>query len=144
MIHMKSASGVIVSAQETFGRDGAMFESLLGFVAQLSVVLWGLVILTAVMRSIGIRVYRRGVGRASVVEPSEPRSATAADSGLVHLGLLAPATKKETGYFQGDQQQTGSAVPSAEAREVTEAASEERPEPRSAPQIPAFAGRTEA
>ena len=49
----------------TFGRDGAMFESLLGFIAQLSIILWGLVVLTAVVRFVGIRLYRRGAARTA-------------------------------------------------------------------------------
>ncbi|MFC4395096.1 MULTISPECIES: hypothetical protein [Micrococcaceae] len=53
-----------VPAQATFGRDGAMFESLLGFVAQLSLVLWSVVTLTVVIRFIGIRFYRRAARRA--------------------------------------------------------------------------------
>ena len=36
---MKHLVTVAMTAQATFGRDGAMFEGLLGFVAQLSVVL---------------------------------------------------------------------------------------------------------
>lgn len=55
---MMIVKSVMVTGQGTFGRDGAMFESLLGFVAQLSVVLWSLVILTAVVRFVGIRAYR--------------------------------------------------------------------------------------
>jgi hypothetical protein len=106
MTHIES---VAVTAQATFGRDGAMFESLLGFVAQLSVVLWGLVIFTAVIRFVGIRIYRRGAGRTALVETVAPSAAvpTAAvptttaesdrvqpaagqltDGGLVRLGLF--------------------------------------------------------
>jgi hypothetical protein len=72
MTHIES---VAVTAQATFGRDGAMFESLLGFVAQLSVVLWGLVIFTAVIRFVGIRIYRRGAGRTALVETVAPSAA---------------------------------------------------------------------
>jgi hypothetical protein len=57
-----------VVAQATFGRDGAMFESLLGFVAQLSLVLWGLVVFTAIIRFVGIRIYRRGISRPGPIE----------------------------------------------------------------------------
>ena len=53
-----------VPAQATFGRDGAMFESLLSFVARMSLVLWGLVTLTLVIRFVGIRFYRRAARRA--------------------------------------------------------------------------------
>ncbi|MCU1519958.1 MAG: hypothetical protein JWN19_343 [Arthrobacter sp.] len=72
MTHIES---VAVTAQATFGRDGAMFESLLGFVAQLSVVLWGLVIFTAVIRFVGIRIYRRGAARTALVETVAPSAA---------------------------------------------------------------------
>ena len=53
-----------VPVQATFGRDGAMFESLLSFVARMSLVLWGLVTLTLVIRFVGIRFYRRAARRA--------------------------------------------------------------------------------
>lgn len=59
---------VAVTAQATFGRDGAMFERLLGFVAQLSGVLWGLVILTAVIRFVGIRIYRSRAAATPLIE----------------------------------------------------------------------------
>lgn len=128
MIHMNSASGAILSAPETFGRDGAMFESLLGFVAQLSVVLWALVLITTVMRSFGIRIYRRAVGRASVAETLEPRPATVADSGLARLGLLgSPATEKNTGSVR-----------------TKESLRDRRPEPRPVTDVPVFAVRSEA
>jgi len=71
---------VTETVQSTFGRDGAMFEGLLGFVAQLSVALWSLVILTAVIRFVGIRVYRHAAIRRAVAttEPApEPVSAPA-------------------------------------------------------------------
>lgn len=63
MTHIVSA----MPAQATFGRDTAMFEGLLDFVAQLSVGLWGLVILTVVFRFVGIWMYRRGAARRSRV-----------------------------------------------------------------------------
>lgn len=66
---------VTLAAQATFGRDGAMFESLLGFVAQLSMVLWSLVILTAVFRFLGIRIYRKGARRAATRETAVPPAA---------------------------------------------------------------------
>lgn len=61
MTHLVSA----MPAQATFGRDTAMFEGLLDFVAQLSVGLWGLVILTVVFRFVGMWLYRRGAARRS-------------------------------------------------------------------------------
>ena len=62
------AESIAVAEQSTFGRDGAMFEGLLGFVAQLSVALWGLVILTAVIRFVGMRIYRRAAARKALAE----------------------------------------------------------------------------
>ncbi len=72
-----------VTAQATFGRDSAMFESLLGFVAQLSVGLWSLVVLTAVIRFVGIRIYRRSAARPALVEKAVPSAAVPA--GLGHI-----------------------------------------------------------
>ena len=143
MIYMNSASGAILSAPETFGRDGAMFESLLGFVAQLSLVLWALVLLTTVMRSFGMRVYRRGVGRASVVETSEPSPAMAADSGLTRLGLLGtPATEKNAGRLEVLQQSEG-AVSSTGSVAVMETPRDRHHDNRPVTHVPAFAVRTE-
>ena len=62
------AESIAVAEQSTFGRDGAMFEGLLGFVAQLSVALWSLVILTAVIRFVGMRIYRRAAARRALAE----------------------------------------------------------------------------
>lgn len=74
-------SVVTVTGQVTFGRNAAMFENLLGFVAQLSVVLWAVVALTLVIRFIGIFMYRRGAARPAPIgamAPSEtfPAAAT--------------------------------------------------------------------
>jgi hypothetical protein len=63
---MTHIENVAMTAQMTFGRDGAMFEGLLGFVAQLSMALWGLVILTTIIRFVGIWLYRRGAARAAL------------------------------------------------------------------------------
>jgi len=51
-----------------------MFEGLLGFVAQLSMVLWSVVILTAIIRFIGIRIYRNGAARAEPAPIMAPTS----------------------------------------------------------------------
>lgn len=71
---MMQAMGFVMPTQATFGRDGAMFESLLGFVAQLSLGLWLVVTLTVVVRFVGIRFYRRAARRALVGRgmPSAP------------------------------------------------------------------------
>jgi hypothetical protein len=51
---------VDVVAAETFGRDAAMFQSLLSFMTSLSLTLWAIVLLTAVVRFVACRmVYRR-------------------------------------------------------------------------------------
>ncbi|HEY1158391.1 MAG TPA: hypothetical protein VGE95_19170 [Arthrobacter sp.] len=85
-----------VPAQATFGRDGAMFESLLGFVAQLSLVLWSVVTLTVVIRFIGIRFYRRAARRAlaRIAAAAAPAPGTAgAGSGANVSGSTEAAAK---------------------------------------------------
>ncbi|MDN3935102.1 hypothetical protein QWJ39_02090 [Arthrobacter sp. YD4] len=67
-------TAIAAPVETTFGRDGALFEALLGFVAQMSLVLWALVIFTVLIRFVGIRVYRRAARRgaarqAAVVAP---------------------------------------------------------------------------
>lgn len=51
-----------------------MFEGLLDFVAQLSLVLWGLVVLTVVIRFAGVGLYRHSAARRA-----RGRAAAAAD-----------------------------------------------------------------
>ena len=85
---------VTVTAQSTFGRDGAMFESLLSVVAQLSTALWILVIVTAIIRFIGIRVYRHAARKAAETRSAQPAQtaavpAAAATSVTVPLGTPA-------------------------------------------------------
>ncbi len=121
MTHIES---VAMTAPATFGRDGAMFESLLGFVAQLSWVLWGLVILTAVIRFVGIRIYRRGAARtapvatvapsaavraaavrttAGVVDLVQPAAGQLTDAGLVRLGPFgSTAAEKDAVLVQAE------------------------------------------
>lgn len=95
---MQVGNVVTVTGQVTFGRDAAMFESLLGFVAQLSVVLWSLVILTLVIRFIGVSMYRRGAARtglAGAVAPSETVPAAATFDGIRQpAGVSAAASAK--------------------------------------------------
>jgi hypothetical protein len=79
---MTPIGSVAVTAQVTFGRDGAMFEGLLGFVAQLSVVLWCLVVFTAVIRFVGIRIYRRAA-RAALNEKVAPTATASQPTGAV-------------------------------------------------------------
>jgi type IV secretory pathway TrbD component len=86
MMHIMSA----VTSPAVFGRDGAMFESLLGFVSQLSVALWGLVILTLVIRFVGIWMYRRGAARTARVQtvvPNAPVSAAAVSTTAVQAEI---------------------------------------------------------
>src|SRR3954468_21929648 len=52
MTHLSAADHVVLAAP-SFGRDGAMFQSLLEFVAQLSLVLWSVVIITVLIRFVG-------------------------------------------------------------------------------------------
>lgn len=94
MTHIET---VAVTAQATFGRDGAMFSGLLGFVAQLSVVLWGLVILTAVIRFVGIRIYRSGGARTAdvgTVAPAAARPAAAGPRATAETSLVQPAASQ--------------------------------------------------
>ncbi len=83
---MQVGKVVTAEGQVTFGRDEAMFEGLLAFVAQLSVALWALVILTLVVRFVGILLYRRGASRTApggAVAPlgTAPATATAGTFG---------------------------------------------------------------
>lgn len=84
-----------VPVQATFGRDGAMFESLLSFVARMSLVLWGLVTLTLVIRFVGIRFYRRAARRALArVAAAAASLPGVAGPGIIGstVGLTASAT----------------------------------------------------
>ena len=82
--------------QGTFGRDGAMFEGLLGFVAQLSLMLWSLVIITAVIRFVGIRIYRRGAASAGLVETVAP-SATVLAAGVPSIPVTIDLVQPDAG-----------------------------------------------
>lgn len=95
--------GVALIAQATFGRDSAMFEGLLGFVAQLSVGLWALVILTVVMRFVGVGMYRRGARRraaraalAETVAPIAAVPAAAVPSAVVPTAAVPTAVVPTT------------------------------------------------
>lgn len=76
-IHHILASGGEAMLVVLLGLDGAVFEILIGLVARLSVVLWGLVILTTVIRSVCIRIYRRGVSRTALAKTVAPRAVVA-------------------------------------------------------------------
>jgi hypothetical protein len=91
---MTHIEGVAVVAQATFGRDGAMFEGLLDVVAQLSVVLWAMVILTIIFRFVGIRIYRHGAARRVRLQAAEPSHAVPAPTVTATTGtdfVLVPA-----------------------------------------------------
>lgn len=95
MTHVES---VAVTAEVTFGRDGAMFESLLGFVAQLSAVLWGLVFVTAIIRFVSIPIYRRGAARTALVETAAPSAvvpATVVPTTAGVIDLVQPAAGQD-------------------------------------------------
>ena len=90
MMHVASLT---VAKQATLGQHGTTFEDVLGFVAQLSMVLWSLVILTTIIRFIGIQKYRRNAIRTTGAEtPTQSATVTAphqlSDSGLARLGLI--------------------------------------------------------
>lgn len=51
-----------------FGVEGATFQGLLGFVGNVSVVLWALVLVTAIGRFIGVSMYRRASNRRASIE----------------------------------------------------------------------------
>ena len=100
-----------VPAATTFGRDGAMFESLLAFVAQMSLVLWGLVTLTVVIRFIGIRFYRRAARRAM----AEVAAAGTAVPAIAVASIDAPAAAT-TGTALPDAARTARAAGAAAAQ----------------------------
>lgn len=162
---------VAVTAQATFGRDGAMFESLLGFVAQLSLVLWGLVILTAIIRFVGIRIYRRGaptpalVGTvapsAAVPTPAVPTPAMTAEVDLVQpaAGQLTDAELVRLGLFGSTAAEKDAVLVPAGPVDVLQPAGapgaaavsvmvprrvlrNRRAEPRSAAHVPALASNS--
>lgn len=91
MTHIVSSA----PAQATFGRDSALFEGLVDFVAQLSVALWALVILTVVVRFVGIWLYRRGADRKARVVASTP-SAAAVVPTVVPVNTLNTLTPVST------------------------------------------------
>jgi hypothetical protein len=156
---------VALIAQATFGRDSAMFEGLLGFVAQLSVGLWGLVILTVVMRFVGVGMYRRGArrraARATLAETVAPIAAvptiavptTAVPTTTAVIDLVQPAAVQLTAAFQltgsvtnatFDEVLRPAAAPAAVASSMP-VQRNWRSEPRSAGQLPALASNaTEA
>ena len=89
---MQVGNVLTVTGQVTFGRDAAMFESLLSFVAQLSLALWALVTLTLVIRFIGIFMYRRGAARTTRVGAGVPNEIVPAAATTTTLDeIMQPA-----------------------------------------------------
>ena len=63
-----------VLAAETFGRDAVMFQDLLSFMTTVSLVLWAVVLLTAIVRFVACHVlYRRRDLRTNPSEQLHPR-----------------------------------------------------------------------
>lgn len=115
---MQLGNVVTVTGQVTFGRDAAMFESLLGFVAQLSLALWALVTLTLVIRFIGILMYRRGAARTAPVEavaPNETVPAAATTTALDEILQSAGASAAVAVPVQPPRRVPAFAANSAEA-----------------------------
>ena len=158
MTHLQSVS---LLAQATFGRDGAMFEGLLGFVSQLSVVLWGVVLLTVVMRFVGIGLYRRGArrraARMALVQaeaPSDAAPAAAVSTSSATVDLVQPSALQLTGVGQPADAATNATFD--EALQPAEAPAAFAPsvplprpatrgwhaEPRSAAHLPALASNS--
>jgi hypothetical protein len=55
-----AAAHLDVVAAQTFGREEAMFQGLLSFMASVSLTLWAMVLLTAIVRFVACHVlYRR-------------------------------------------------------------------------------------
>lgn len=152
MTHIQS---VTLIAQSTFGRDGAMFEGLLGFVSQLSVGLWGLVILTVVMRFVGVWMYRRGAARrarAATVALSGAVLATAekdamrvpaelAGGGLVHVQTTTDAVTNAT-FDHVLRPAAETAAVAVSERVERRAFRHWRAEPHSATHVPALAANS--
>ncbi len=94
---------VDVLAAETFSRDAAMFQGLLAFMTRASLVLWGIVALTLLLRFVAVNlVYRRRASdvvvefSGNIVESAgnrapEAGSTDAAPMADVHPPAPAPA-----------------------------------------------------
>ncbi|MFY9633983.1 MAG: hypothetical protein WAL27_04580 [Cellulosimicrobium cellulans] len=152
MTHIQS---VTLIARSTFGRDGAMFEGLLGFVSQLSVGLWGLVILTVVMRCVGVWMYRRGAARSAraatvalscaVLATAEKDSvrvpAELAGGGLVHVQTTTDAVTNAT-FDHVRQPATFTAAVAVSVKVARRAFRRWRTEPHSAAHVPTLAANS--
>ncbi|UTT68667.1 hypothetical protein NMQ03_15725 [Arthrobacter sp. DNA4] len=108
-----------VPAGTTFGRDGAMFEGLLAFVAQMSLVLWGMVTLTVVIRFIGIRFYRRAARRAMAKMAAAGTAVPAIAVASIDASAAAAAgTAVPDGQSPGTARAAGAAAAQAAAAAV--------------------------
>jgi hypothetical protein len=54
-----TAAQLDVAAAQTFGRDAAMFQGLLSFMTSVSLTLWALVLVTAIVRFVACRMLYR-------------------------------------------------------------------------------------
>ncbi len=110
---MRQMGSVSLIGLETVDWNGNTFGSLLGFVAQLSVGLWSLVILTAVIRFVCISAYRRSAERTALVECGVASSAEPATAGeidqtqqvaghLTDAGLVRPALPESAVHVLDD------------------------------------------
>src|SRR4051794_24904619 len=95
-----------VVAAQTFGRQEAMFQGLLSFMASLSLILWSLVLLTAVVRFYACRVLYRPRRAPAVIPTVIPTSArTVLDSpapavlaATTDAGLTSRAAEESSRY----------------------------------------------
>lgn len=116
---------IAITAEPTFGRDGAMFEGFLDFVAQLSLMLWSMVVLTVIIRFVGIRIYRRSAPKA-LVETVSPGPAVPAVVDLVQpaAGRTTEAVTNVT--LDGVRRPAESPVPVAASVEMPHSAPRHR------------------
>lgn len=93
---MRHMENVLLVGQATFGRNGAMFESLLSFVAQLSMALWVLVLVTIIIRFVGVRIYRRDVVRAALADTAASSAPAPATSQLTQAARNRSLDRRAT------------------------------------------------
>ncbi|WP_146067357.1 hypothetical protein [Arthrobacter sp. SX1312] len=92
---MTSVASIGVAAPGTFGRDGAMFEGLLDFVAQLSLVLWTVVVVTVMIRFVGIRIYRRRYRLAGAAPVDSVAAEPAASHPTAEIDAIRPTAGQQ-------------------------------------------------
>lgn len=82
-----------------FGVEGATFQDLLGFVGNVSVVLWALVLVTAIGRFVGVSMYRRARNRRASIEGQVV--GLSAPPALEKSTVLVPVVSGETRQMAG-------------------------------------------